>query len=223
MTQAKDPQRWARLRFAVVGPLLAAPPPPGQLQTALRKLSEQHWLHPNTGLPVSFGVSTIEAWYYKAKKAQDPVSSLSRARRQDAGRARVFTASAVAQIHALYRQNPSWSVQLHYDNLCACSDLEPSLGKLPSYSSLKRYLRANGMVKKRKPRTWRSAASRQSMCTGFSTWISITVPGACWNPMDAGSSRCCSASLMIIRVWAVICSGIERKIRNHWCTGFARH
>ena|GEM_PF-212226 len=30
MTQAKDPQRWARLRFAVVGPLLAAPPPPGQ-------------------------------------------------------------------------------------------------------------------------------------------------------------------------------------------------
>lgn len=98
-------------------------------------------------------MSTIEAWYYKAKKAQDPVSSLSRAQRQDAGRARVFTASAVAQIHALYRQNPSWSVQLHYDNLCACSDLEPSLGKLPSYSSLKRYLRANGMVKKRKPCT----------------------------------------------------------------------
>jgi len=98
-------------------------------------------------------VSTIEAWYYKARKAQDPVSTLRRARREDAGRARVFTANAVAQIHALYRENPFWSVQLHYDNLCACSDLEPSLGKLPSYSSLKRYLRANGMVKKRKPRT----------------------------------------------------------------------
>ena len=153
MRASKDPQRWARLRFAVVGPLLAAPPPPGQLQQALRELSERHWLHPNTGLPVRFGVSTIEAWYYKAKKAQDPVSSLSRQRREDAGRARVFSAQVVVQIHALYRENPFWSVQLHHDNLRACAQLEPRLGKLPSYSSLKRYLRANGLVKKRKPRT----------------------------------------------------------------------
>lgn len=153
MTQAKDPQRWARLRFAVVGALLAAPPKPGQLQQALRKLSKQHWLHPTTGLPVRFGVSTIERWYYKAKSTPDPMSTLSRQRREDAGRARVFSAGVVAQIHALYRENPTWSVQLHYDNLRACSYLEPALGKLPSYSSLKRYLRANGMVKKRKPRT----------------------------------------------------------------------
>ncbi len=153
MRQANDPQRWARLRFAVVGALLAAPPPAGQLQQALRKLSEQHWLHPNTGLPVRFGVSTIERWFYNAKSTPDPMSTLSRQRREDAGRARVFSPAAVAQIHALYRENPSWSVQLHYDNLCACSYLEPALGKLPSYSSLKRYMRANGMVKKRKPRT----------------------------------------------------------------------
>ena len=153
MTSSKDPQRWARLRFAVVGPLLAAPPPPGQLQQALRELGERHWLHPNTGLPVRFGVSTIEAWYYKAKKTQDPMNSLSRQRRNDAGRARVFSAQVVTQIHALYQENPFWSVQLHHDNLRACSTLEPSLGKLPSYSSLKRYLRANGMVKKHKPRT----------------------------------------------------------------------
>ncbi len=34
----KDPcqrDRWARLRFSVIGPLLAAPPDPGELQTAL--------------------------------------------------------------------------------------------------------------------------------------------------------------------------------------------
>jgi putative transposase len=152
MTSTKDPQRWARLRFAVVGPLLAAPPPAGQLQSALRELSQRHWLHPNTALPVQFGVSTIERWYYKAKSARDPISSLRRQRRDDAGRARVFSASAVAQIHALYKANTQWSVQLLYDNLCACRDLEPSIGKLPSYSSLKRYVRANGLVKKSKPR-----------------------------------------------------------------------
>ncbi len=50
MTGSKDPRRWARLRFAVVGPLLAAAQPPGQLQQALRELSKRHWLHPNTGL-----------------------------------------------------------------------------------------------------------------------------------------------------------------------------
>ncbi|MFK7862543.1 MAG: hypothetical protein AB8B64_27300 [Granulosicoccus sp.] len=102
MTQRPDPQRWARLRFAVVGALLAAPPPAGQLQQALRKLSEQHWLHPNTGLSVRFGVSTIEAWYYKAKSTSDPMRTLRRQRREDAGRARVFSPAAVAQIHALY-------------------------------------------------------------------------------------------------------------------------
>jgi hypothetical protein len=34
-----DPDRWARLRFAVIGPLLAAPPERGELQQALRALS----------------------------------------------------------------------------------------------------------------------------------------------------------------------------------------
>lgn len=153
MTSATDPQRWARLRFAVVGPLLAAPPPAGQLQQALRELSERHWLHPNTGLPVRFGVSTIERWYYKAKSTSNPISSLRRQRRDDAGRARVFSPAVVAQVHALYQANPQWSVQLLYDNLCACRDLEPTIGKLPSYSSLKRYVRANGLVRKSKPRT----------------------------------------------------------------------
>lgn len=153
MAGDNDPQRWARLRFAVVGPLLAAPPPAGELQQALRELSQRYWLHPNTGLPVRFGVSTIERWYYKAKSTHDPITSLRRQRRDDAGRARVFSASVVAQIHALYRANPQWSVQLLYDNLCACRELEPELGKLPSYSSLKRYMRANGLIKQRKPRT----------------------------------------------------------------------
>ena len=61
MTNKQDRQRWARLRFAIVGPLLASPPPVGQLHRALRELSERDWSHPNTGLPVRFGVSTIES------------------------------------------------------------------------------------------------------------------------------------------------------------------
>ena len=52
--------RWAHLRFSVVGPLLAAPPPRGQLQTELERLAAKEWEHPVTKRPTRFGVSTIE-------------------------------------------------------------------------------------------------------------------------------------------------------------------
>ena len=55
--------RWARLRFAIIGPLLAAPPAAGDLQAALGELAARTWRHPLTGLEVRFGASTIERWY----------------------------------------------------------------------------------------------------------------------------------------------------------------
>ena len=39
--------RWARLRFAVVGPLLASPPPAGRLRAELDRLAERDWDHPS--------------------------------------------------------------------------------------------------------------------------------------------------------------------------------
>lgn len=161
MKNARDRQRWARLRFAIVGPLLASPPPAGELHRALQALSDRDWIHPGTGLPVRFAVSTIERWFYIARVRQDPVAALCRQRREDAGIARVFSARVVTQIHALYKQHPGWSVQLHHDNLRACAALEPALGPVPSYSSLKRYFRANALVRKRKPRM-DTAGARQS-------------------------------------------------------------
>ena len=68
--------RWARLRFAIIGPLLAAPPAAGELHEALTVLAAKTWRHPFTGLDVRFGVSTIERWLYAAKKATDPVRAL---------------------------------------------------------------------------------------------------------------------------------------------------
>ena len=56
-------EKWARLRFAVVGPLLASPPPPGQLGAELERLSQREWEHPSGTGPVRFAVSTIERWY----------------------------------------------------------------------------------------------------------------------------------------------------------------
>ena len=79
--QARGPrvhERWAHLRFSVIGQLLAAPPPKGELKAALRALAERTWLHPTTGEPVRFGFSTIERWCYRAlKECSDPVYGAS--------------------------------------------------------------------------------------------------------------------------------------------------
>jgi putative transposase len=60
---SRSAERWAQLRFSVVGPLLAAPPGPGQLRLELKHLAERKWRHPITGAWTSFGRSTIERWY----------------------------------------------------------------------------------------------------------------------------------------------------------------
>jgi hypothetical protein len=52
----------------VVGQLLAAPPPRGELQAALKKLAAQEWRHPVTDEPTRFGVSTIERWLGEAPR-----------------------------------------------------------------------------------------------------------------------------------------------------------
>ena len=66
MTQSRGPrvhERWAHLRFSVIGQLLAAPPPKGELRAEIEALAACQWRHPTTGEPVRFGFSTIERWY----------------------------------------------------------------------------------------------------------------------------------------------------------------
>jgi putative transposase len=79
-----DRDRWARLRFAIIGPLLAAPPAAGERHATLVALSRKSWQHPSTGLPVRFGVSTLERWFYRARGARpDPVGALKTSIRRD--------------------------------------------------------------------------------------------------------------------------------------------
>ena len=163
----QDEGRWARLRFAVVGPLLAAPPPHGGLRVEVERLARQEWRHPVTGAPTRFSFVTIERWYYQARRAdQDPVGALRRRVRSDAGRSRTLFAPLIEALQAQYRQHPDWSAQLHYDNLNALVENDPSLGPLPSYATLARYMRAHGLQRKRRPRRAgeAAAAARREQC-----------------------------------------------------------
>lgn len=154
---------WAQLRFAVVGPLLSAPPAPGQLRAALVALSHKTWRHPVTGEPVRFAPDTIERWYYQARRArQDPVGALRRSLRKDAGAHPAVHDRLATELLAQYRQNKHWSVKLHYDNLLARIEADPTLGPAPSYASVRRFMRAHGLEKRSRPRHGHRAGAKRA-------------------------------------------------------------
>jgi hypothetical protein len=164
-----------RLRFSVIGQLLASPPAKGALRAALEELAAREWRHPSTGAPVRFGVSTLERWFYCARNEQhDPVSVLRRKRRQDAGEQVSMTTPLRQALLAQYNlslacsvAHKSWGAQLHHDNLVALAETRSELplvlpfhpatpdgtfGKprpVPSYATVRRFLAAHGLTKYR--------------------------------------------------------------------------
>jgi transposase InsO family protein len=144
-------ERWAHLRFSVVGPLLAAPPAPGELEAALAALAAKSWLHPVTGEPTQFGRSTIERWYSVARRAPvDPVGVLRRKVRSDAGQQTAVGEKLKQALLEQYAEHPRWSYALHYGNLAAQVRTEAALGPLPSYASVRRFMKAHGLIKRRR-------------------------------------------------------------------------
>jgi putative transposase len=151
--------RWARLRFAIIGGLLAAPPAEGELQDALEELALRTWRHPSTGLDVRFGTSTIQRWYYAARRAADPVAVLRNQVRSDVGRFPSFLPEAELALKTLYAQHPTWNAQLLHDNLRVILS-ESGISACPSYPSVRRYLKAHGLT--RKPLTQRGPGHLRS-------------------------------------------------------------
>lgn len=148
-------RKWARLRFIVVGPLLAMPPRRGHLRAALEEQASKKWKHPTTGESVSFGVSTVERWYYAAKNAsRDPVETLRRKVRKDAGEQPSMGTKLRRVLEAQHREHPGWTAQLHYDNLVARVEEEAQVGPVPSYATVRRYMRSHDLLRKR-PRSRR--------------------------------------------------------------------
>jgi hypothetical protein len=156
-TIADPPERdrWARLRFSIIGPLMAAPPAPRQLGAAFLALAAKTWRHPVSGLDVRFGASTLERWYYRARRAGDPVAALKDGLRGDEGGFPSLTPVAIAALTLQYREHPGWTAQLHLDNLrvaCKASQADGTSSPVASYSTVRRYLRAQGMHRQAGPR-----------------------------------------------------------------------
>jgi hypothetical protein len=51
--------RWARLRFSIIGPLLAAPPERGELHSQVEAMAARSYRHPTTGEEARFNAEDI--------------------------------------------------------------------------------------------------------------------------------------------------------------------
>jgi transposase InsO family protein len=100
---------------------------------------------------VRFGFSTIERWYYRAlNERADPVGVLRRKVRVNAGHQHAVSDAVRQAVLAHYAAHKGWSVQLHHDNLVALSHKQPDLKPVPSYPTLRRFMKANGLDKRRR-------------------------------------------------------------------------
>jgi len=144
--------RWARVRFSIIGPLLAAPPDDGELKKRIEALSSSAWRHPTTGDSVRFSFKTIERWFYAARAGADPIAALARKVPSHAGTHPTVSVPLGEAVARQYREHPRWSFQLHYDNLVALAREDTQLGPMPGYATVCRYMKHHGMLRAKKRR-----------------------------------------------------------------------
>ena len=144
--------RWARLRFQILGPLMAAPADDGELKTRIDALAARPWRHPTTGESIRFSFKTIERWWYIARGADDPLGALARKVPSHAGTHPSLHSLLLEAIAKQHHDHPRWSFQLHYDNLLALAREEPRLAPVPSYPTLCRFMKEQGLLRARKRR-----------------------------------------------------------------------
>ena len=144
---------WAACRFSVIGSLLATELERGELGERIAELADKTWKHPITAEPLRLGRSTIERWFYRARKEdRDPVSALERPVQASAGRSKVVSESLSSALRQQHGEHPSWSYQLHYDTLKARAKTETELSPLPSYTTVRRFMQSQGLLRQARRR-----------------------------------------------------------------------
>jgi len=129
-----------------------SPPEAGNLGEAIRDLAKRYWEHPSTGQPVKFSAKSIERWFYEARASADPIRALERKVPAHAGTQPSLTTAAIHVIKEFRRGHTTWSAQLVYDNLKSTAKAQPDIGDVPSYATVCRFLKSNGLGKRKKPR-----------------------------------------------------------------------
>jgi transposase InsO family protein len=151
--------RWAAFRLEVIGTLLADPPAPGQLRQRLQEIAARAWKHPTTGAPIGISFATAERWLYAARSERgDPYNNLARRTRKDAGLHPSVGRDLGEAISEQYRDHPTWNYTLHRDNLVALARENPELGRVPSSTTVTRWMKDHGLLKQKRKKKHKSIA-----------------------------------------------------------------
>jgi hypothetical protein len=148
--------RWARLRFSIIGPLLASPPEPGEVGARIAELAQRPWRHPTTGEVIHLSAKTIERMYYAVRGVADPIGALERKVPKHAGTHPSVVPELVQAIEAQYRDHRGWNYQLHYDNLVEVAKTIPAIATMPAYATVRRFMKDHGMYRQKERRRGKS-------------------------------------------------------------------
>jgi len=173
--------RWARLRFAIIGPLLASPPEPGQLAGRIHELASKSWKHPTTGEALRFSAKTVERMYYLTRNEADPLRALERKIPKHAGTHPSMSAALAAALTQQYREHPRWSYKLHRDNLAVLVKEDPSLGPMVGYATVCRFLKDHGLARQRGPLRRRGKGSESEVVPRETRSYEVAHVNALWH------------------------------------------
>jgi len=184
-------RRWAEFRLSIIGPLLANPPIYGESKSRMIELIKENYRNPITDEPMKISFATVERWYYLARGANSPVQELIKKSRGDRGTSKFQDNNLALELETQYKEHPSWSRRLHYDNLEVIAAKKPSLGSMPSYSSLCRWMRYNSMprIRKRKGKSKDSQLNARAEFNSRETRsFEAPNPGSLWH-LDFHSAK----------------------------------
>jgi putative transposase len=173
--------RWARLRFAIIGPLLASPPEPGQLAGRIHELASKSWKHPTTGEALRFSAKTVERMYYLTRNEVDPLRALERKVPKHAGTHPSMSAALAATLTQQYREHSRWSYKLHRDNLAVLVKEDPSKGPMVGYATVCRFLKDHGLARQRGPLRRRGKGSESEVVPRETRSYEVAHVNALWH------------------------------------------
>lgn len=130
-------------RAQVVGVLVSQLLFRGDLKAELRRLSQQRFVPPGAKRSRTYGVATLERWYYQLKKGG--LEALKPVRRSDAGHGRALTDEQRVLLCAIRREHPSASAELIVRALEADGRLEK--GRV-SASTVRRLFSEQGLPRR---------------------------------------------------------------------------
>ena len=97
--------------------------------------------------------------YSTIRNDKDPLRALERKVPKHAGTHPSISAALAAAIDQQYRDHFYWSCRIYDDNLVVVAKKQPTMGRLPSYATVRRSMQDDGLFRKKRRRHGHDAAA----------------------------------------------------------------